>query len=192
MHAAQSLATTEHTFHGYETENFYDELFDSDGQPRHGARVLVERINALAPGELKLRQEAIDRALLRMGITFTVYGDRQGTEKIFPFDIVPRIVEAEEWRYIEAGLKQRIEALNRFIGDIYHQQEIVRAGIVPRELLAKAKSYRKQCEGLNPPRGIWCHITGTDLIRHSDGKVYVLEDNLRCPSVYLMCYKTGW
>ncbi len=80
------------------------------------------------------------------------------------------------------GLKQRIEALNRFINDVYHNQEIIQAGIVPREILAKAKSYRAQCQGLKPPHGIWCHITGTDLIRHSDGKIYVLEDNLRCPS----------
>ncbi|MFO1062642.1 MAG: circularly permuted type 2 ATP-grasp protein [Pirellulales bacterium] len=172
----------DHTFHHYQTENFYDELFDAEGKPRRGARVLINRINSLEPGELKQRQTAIDRALMRMGITFTVYGNDQGTEKIFPFDIVPRIVEAAEWQQIEAGLKQRIEALNRFINDVYNEQEILKAGVIPREILAKAKSYRKQCEGLKPPKGIWCHITGTDLIRHSDGKLYVLEDNLRCPS----------
>lgn len=177
-----STISAEHTFHGYLTEGFFDELFDSASQPRLGARVLVEKVNSLLPGELKQRQAAIDHALLRMGITFTVYGDQQGTEKIFPFDIVPRIVEAFEWKHIEAGLKQRIETLNRFINDIYHDQDIVRAGIVPRELLDKAKSYRHQCQGLNPPKGVWCHITGTDLIRHGDGKIYVLEDNLRCPS----------
>jgi uncharacterized circularly permuted ATP-grasp superfamily protein len=171
-----------HTFAHYDIENFFDELFDAQGDPRRAARVLVNRINSLQPGELKQKQSAIDRALLRMGITFTVYGNDQGTEKIFPFDIVPRIIEAAEWQIIEAGLQQRIEALNRFIDDVYHDQEIVRAGVLPQDILAKAKSYRKQCEGLNPPRGIWCHITGTDLIRHSDGKIYVLEDNLRCPS----------
>lgn len=173
---------SDHTFHRYDREKFYDELFDESGAPRAGARVLIQRINSLPPGELKQRQSAIDRALLRMGITFTVYGNEQGTEKIFPFDIVPRIVEAEEWITIEAGLKQRIEALNRFINDVYTNQEIIQAGIVPREILAKAKSYREQCRGLKPPHGIWCHITGTDLIRHDDGKIYVLEDNLRCPS----------
>lgn len=173
---------TEHTFDQYDSTQFFDELFDEKGQPRVGARVLINRIDSLPPGELKQRQMAIDRALLRMGITFTVYGDQQGTEKIFPFDIVPRVVEAVEWQLIEAGLKQRIEALNRFINDVYHDQEIINEGIVPREILAKAKSYREQCHGLNPPHGIWCHITGTDLIRHSDGKIYVLEDNLRCPS----------
>ena len=171
-----------HTFEDYSTEGFYDEIFDSEGQPRSGARLLVEKINELPPGELKQRQQSIERALLRMGITFAVYGDEQGTEKIFPFDIVPRIVEATEWKRIEAGLKQRIKALNLFIDDVYHEQEIVKDGVVPRDLLAKAKSYRESCRGLNPPRGVWCHVTGTDLIRHSDGVVYVLEDNLRCPS----------
>ena len=171
-----------HTFEAYSTEGFYDEIFDSEGQPRPGARLLVEKINELPPGELKQRQQSIERALLRMGITFAVYGDEQGTEKIFPFDIVPRIVEAAEWKRIEAGLKQRIKALNLFIDDVYHEQEIVKDGVVPRDLLAKAKSYRESCRGLNPPRGVWCHVTGTDLIRHSDGVVYVLEDNLRCPS----------
>lgn len=171
-----------HTFEDYSTEGFYDEIFDSQGQPRPGARLLVEKINELPPGELKQRQQSIERALLRMGITFAVYGDEQGTEKIFPFDIVPRIVEAAEWKRIEAGLKQRIKALNLFIDDVYHEQEIVKDGVVPRDLLAKAKSYRESCRGLNPPRGVWCHVTGTDLIRHSDGVVYVLEDNLRCPS----------
>ncbi len=172
----------DYTFVNYDTEAFHDELFDEHGRPRPGARLLVEKINSLQAGDLKQRQEAIDRALLRMGITFTVYGDDSGTEKIFPFDIIPRIVEAFEWNHIEAGLKQRIEALNLFINDIYHEQEIVNDGILPRELLVKAKSYREACKGLKPPKGIWCHITGTDLVRHSDGAIYVLEDNLRCPS----------
>jgi uncharacterized circularly permuted ATP-grasp superfamily protein len=103
-------------------------------------------------------------------------------EKIFPFDIVPRIVEAEEWRGIERGLKQRIQALNLFIDDIYHDQKILKDKVIPREIIYSAKSYRPQCTGWNPPRGIWCHITGTDLVRHVDGRFYVLEDNLRCPS----------
>lgn len=174
--------TASHNFESYQTENFYDELFYPNGQPRPGGRLLVEKINSLPPGELNQRQEAIERALLRMGITFAVYGDQAGTEKIFPFDIVPRIIEPFEWSHIEAGLKQRIMALNMFINDIYHDQEIVKEEIVPRALLEKATSYREVCRGLNPPKGIWCHITGTDLVRHSDGAIYVLEDNLRCPS----------
>lgn len=172
----------QHTFHAYRTESFYDELIDGDGTPRPGARLLVDMINSLAPGELRRRQEEIERALLRMGITFTVYGDEAGTERIFPFDIVPRIVEAYEWGHIEAGLKQRIGALNRFIHDVYHEQQILNDGVVPRELVLNAKSYRGACQGLRPPLDVWCHITGTDLIRHSDGAIYVLEDNMRCPS----------
>lgn len=171
-----------HSFVGYQTESFYDELFDEAGRPRPGARVLVDYINGLPPGRLGERQAAIERALHRMGITFAVYGDEKGTEKIFPFDIVPRIIEAYEWHHIEAGLKQRIRALNMFINDVYNGQQILKDGIVPADLVTGADSFRKQCVGLEPPGGIWCHITGTDLIRHDDGAVYVLEDNLRCPS----------
>lgn len=170
------------SFFNYKTESFYDEFFDEAGQPKSEVRILVDRINALPGYDLQARQEAIERALMRMGITFAVYGDQQGNEKIFPFDIVPRIISAIEWSHIEAGLKQRIKALNLFINDIYHDQEILNDKIVPRELLEGADSYRPECKGLKPPRGVWCHITGTDLIRHSDGAIYVLEDNLRCPS----------
>ncbi|MEQ8788646.1 MAG: circularly permuted type 2 ATP-grasp protein [Pirellulaceae bacterium] len=170
------------TFDNYDPEGFYDELFTSDGRPRPEGRTLVEKINHLPSGELRRRQDAIERSLLRMGITFAVYGDQRGAEKIWPFDIVPRIVAAEEWSTIESGLKQRIKALNLFIDDIYHDQQIVGDGVVPGELLADAKTYREPCRGLDPPRGIWCHITGTDLVRGADGKIYVLEDNLRCPS----------
>jgi uncharacterized circularly permuted ATP-grasp superfamily protein len=117
-----------------------------------------------------------------MGITFNVYGERAGVEKIFPFDLVPRIVPAAEWGRIERGLKQRITALNLFINDLYHDQLILKDGVVPSEIVLSSKAFRKQCVGFNPPRGIWCHVTGTDLVRHRDGQIYVLEDNLRCPS----------
>ncbi len=171
-----------HTFAGYQTEQFHDELFDRHGNARPGARVLVDFINSLAPGTLQERQEAIERALHRMGTTFAVYGDVSGTEKIFPFDIVPRIVEAFEWNHISAGLKQRIRALNCFINDVYHDQNIIKDGHMPLELVSEAESFRRECIGLKPPKGIWCHITGTDLVRSGDGAIYVLEDNLRCPS----------
>jgi len=111
-----------------------------------------------------------------------VYGEQAGVEKIFPFDIVPRIVSATEWSRLEKGLKQRIHALNLFINDLYHEQKILNDGVIPREIILSARSFRQQCIGWRPPRGIWCHITGTDLVRHSDGQIYVLEDNLRCPS----------
>lgn len=169
-------------FEGYDTDGFYDEIFDEKMHPRSGAELLINSIINLAPGELLRRQAAIDSAMMRMGITFTVYGDDRGTEKIWPFDIIPRIIGPSEWSTIDAGLKQRIKALNLFIDDIYHDQNILNDGIIPRELLEDAASFRRQCIGLNPPRGVWVHITGTDLIRHTDGQVYVLEDNLRCPS----------
>jgi uncharacterized circularly permuted ATP-grasp superfamily protein len=117
-----------------------------------------------------------------MGITFNVYGDSAGTERIFPFDLVPRIVGAAEWTGIEQGLKQRIRALNLFIDDVYHGQKIVKDGVIPAEIIRTASSFRKQCIGMDPPDGVWCHITGTDLVRDRDGQIYVLEDNLRCPS----------
>jgi len=170
------------TFRNYDAEGFFDEMFTADGQARPDAELLMRRIESLAPGELVRRQKAIERSLLRMGITFAVYGGDQGTEKIWPFDIVPRIVAAAEWERLEAGLKQRIKALNMFLNDVYHEQQIIKDGIFPASLLESSKSYREACQGLKPPRGIWCHITGTDLVRGADGEIYVLEDNLRCPS----------
>lgn len=170
------------SFAGYDTEGFFDEMFLPDGRPRPGATVLQQRIDSLLDGELFRRQQAAERALLRMGITFNVYGDSAGTEKIFPFDIIPRIIAAGEWERLERGLKQRVYALNLFINDLYHEQKILKDKIIPEEIVQSAKSFRTACIGLNPPRGVWCHITGTDLVRDRDGQIYVLEDNLRCPS----------
>ena len=169
-------------FEGYAVEDFFDEMFGESGKPRAAARTLVRNIEGLPPGELLSRQQAAERALLQMGITFNVYGENAGTEKIFPFDLVPRIVSATEWKRIERGLKQRIHALNLFLNDLYHEQKIIKDGVVPADIVFSSKAYRKQCQGFKPPRGIWCHVTGTDLVRHRDGNIYVLEDNLRCPS----------
>ena len=169
-------------FDQYDTGQFYDELFEAPGVPRPGAQLLVDRIHSLSEGDIHRRQAAAEQALLQMGITFNVYGADGGTERIFPFDIIPRIISGQEWKRVEAGLRQRIEALNLFIHDIYHDQHILRDGIIPRDRIMSAGSYRAVCAGLNPPQGIWCHITGTDLIRDRQGEFYVLEDNLRCPS----------
>jgi uncharacterized circularly permuted ATP-grasp superfamily protein len=169
-------------FDGYKTEGFYDELFDPQNQPRVGVDLLIERINSLPKSELQRRQKAAESALLNLGITFNVYGSEAQTEKIFPFDIVPRIVQAHEWQMLEKGLTQRITALNCFIDDIYNEQKILKDKIIPADLVYSADGYRKPCIGLKPPHGVWCHITGTDLVRGSDGEFYVLEDNLRCPS----------
>ena len=169
-------------FADYQTGSFFDEMFEAGGEPRAAARALVQLLETMTDGELLRRQQSAERALLHMGITFNVYGDSAGTERIFPFDLVPRIVAAAEWHLIERGLKQRIKALNLFIDDVYHEQKIVKDGVIPAEIINSATSFRKECVGLNPPGGVWCHITGTDLVRDRDGQIYVLEDNLRCPS----------
>ena len=145
-------------------------------------QLVQEIIQSLSDGQLLRYKHAAERLLLQLGITFNVYGDTAGTERIFPFDLIPRIVPADEWDRIERGLKQRIHALNSFIDDIYHDQKILKDGAIPAEVVTSAVSYRKQCHGLNPPWGVWCHVTGTDLVRDRDGEYYVLEDNLRVPS----------
>src|SRR5215472_5286561 len=169
-------------FNGYQTEGFFDEMFDASGAVRQHARLVQQIIESLDPGQLLRYKHAAERLLLQLGITFNVYGDTAGTERIFPFDLIPRIITAPEWDRIERGLKQRIHALNTFINDIYHDQKILKDGAIPAEVVTSAVSYRKQCHGLNPPFGVWCHITGTDLVRDRDGQYYVLEDNLRVPS----------
>jgi uncharacterized circularly permuted ATP-grasp superfamily protein len=169
-------------FTKYHTEGFYDEMFEHDGTARPEAQLLLETIQSLEEGQLQRCQHAAERLLLQLGITFNVYGDSAGTERIFPFDLIPRIVRAEEWEWMERGLKQRIHALNEFIDDIYHGQKILKDKVIPAEVIHSATFFRPQCLGINPPRRVWCHITGSDLIRHGDGNVYVLEDNLRVPS----------
>src|SRR5204863_3856184 len=169
-------------FERYDTGDFFDEMFDPGGRPRAVASSLTHFIDGLPAGELLRRQQSAERALLHMGITFNVYGDSAGTERIFPFDLLPRIVSASDWLVIVRGLKQRIRALNLFIDDVYHEQKIVKDRVVPADIVQSAKCFRRPCIGLKPPLGVWCHITGTALIRHKDGQIYVLEDNLRCPS----------
>jgi len=169
-------------FDSYQTGEFYDEMFDADGRPRPEAKLLVETIEATDAEQLLRCQQATDQLLLQMGITFNVYGDKAGTEKIFPFDLIPRIVPAHEWEWLERGLRQRVHALNEFLDDIYHDQKILKDKVIPEDIVHSAASYRPQCHGMNPPRRVWCHSTGTDLVRNSDGQIYVLEDNLRVPS----------
>ena len=169
-------------FAAYETGPFYDEMFEAPGQPRPSTRALAEQLAQLPPGELERRQTTAEKALFDMGITFSVYGHQSGTEKIWPFDLVPRIIDADEWDVIDRGLKQRITALNLFIHDVYHDQKILKDKVIPAQVINESQGYLPACEGLNPPKDIWCHITGTDLVRDADGQIYVLEDNLRSPS----------
>ncbi|MEZ6059577.1 MAG: circularly permuted type 2 ATP-grasp protein [Planctomycetaceae bacterium] len=158
----------------------FDELLADDGSPRHAA--LSQCLKELSLDVLVNRQRHADEELLEKGVTFAVYGHDEGTEKIWPFDIVPRAIAWAEWQTVEAGLQQRIRALNLFLNDIYGNAEILKDGVVPESLIFSAKTYRPECHGLSPRCGVWTHVTGTDLIRHSDGRMYVLEDNLRCPS----------
>ena len=160
----------------------YDELIGEGGMPRDDATELVRLLRETSADDLRRRQDAIEKMLFRMGVTFTVYSDSAGTEKIMPFDIVPRIVSSIQWSQIEAGLKQRIAALNLFLTDVYGPGQIIKDGIVPRDIIESASGYLPECRGLRPFADVWCHITGTDLVRGDDGGWYVLEDNLRCPS----------
>jgi uncharacterized circularly permuted ATP-grasp superfamily protein len=161
---------------------FWDELISQDGRPRAAAKPLMEHLEGLGLAELQARQDAADLDMLAMGVTFTVYSDGRGIDRAWPFDVIPRIIDAGEWRTIEAGLTQRLTALNRFIDDIYNDQAVIADGVFPAELLADAADYREACRGVRPKFGVWAHISGSDLVRDADGTVYVLEDNLRVPS----------
>lgn len=169
-------------FDKYQTDGFYDEFFEHDGKSRSGPSILIKKLESLPEGELLRRQKETEARLFQMGVTFTVYGNEEGTERIFPFDIIPRIIESGEWKVIERGLKQRIYALNLFINDIYNDRKIIKDKVVPEHVVLSSKGYKPNCMGLKPPKGIWNHITGTDLVRDEKGQFMVLEDNLRCPS----------
>jgi uncharacterized circularly permuted ATP-grasp superfamily protein len=167
----------------YPADGLYDELIAADGAARPFVTRLAADLARLGGDELVARQEAANVAITEMGITFTVYSEEGGTiDRAWPFDIVPRVIPESEWRQVEAGLKQRVQALNLFIDDLYHRQQIVKDGVFPAEVLAKSVNFRPQCIGVTPPLGVWAHICGSDLVRDADGTLYVLEDNLRVPS----------
>jgi uncharacterized circularly permuted ATP-grasp superfamily protein len=166
----------------YDPGNLYDELIGAAGQPRPAARVLANYLKSLSDQQLARRQRAAELAIAEMGITFTVYSEGENIDRAWPFDIIPRVIALKEWQQIEAGLKQRITALNLFIDDIYNERRIIKDKVFPRSMLAGSKNYLPQCEGVSPRFGVWAHICGSDLVRDRDGTVYVLEDNLRVPS----------
>ncbi|HXH04520.1 MAG TPA: circularly permuted type 2 ATP-grasp protein [Candidatus Competibacteraceae bacterium] len=166
----------------YPCTDFYDELISAPGQPRPAARVLCEHLASLSQHELTERKTAAELAIRVMGITFTVYSEGGMIDRAWPFDIVPRVIPLAEWQRTEAGLKQRVQALNLFIDDLYHEQKIVKDGVLPAEILAQSMNFRPQCAGIDPPHRVWAHICGSDLVRDRDGTLYVLEDNLRVPS----------
>jgi uncharacterized circularly permuted ATP-grasp superfamily protein len=170
-------------FTGYDlTPQFYDEMFEPGAVPRPHYRAMYDRLRELPPEELQHRQQAAELSFLNQGITFTVYGEEEGTEKVFPFDLLPRIVPAHEWSLIERGLIQRAAALNLFLKDLYHEARVLSDKIVPKELIFTCKHYRREMRGLRVPNDIYVAIMGTDLVRTGTGEYAVLEDNLRVPS----------
>ena len=168
--------------HGYELNGFYDEMLAAVGQPRPGYRRLYDALNSLGAAELERRHGLALQLFRNHGITFAVYPDEQGTEKVFPFDIIPRVISAATWRRLEAGLKQRLAALNLFLDDVYSRKLILKQRAIPPEIILSSSLYMREIEGLQVPHGIHCHIAGIDLIRDERGEFFVLEDNLRTPS----------
>jgi uncharacterized circularly permuted ATP-grasp superfamily protein len=170
-------------FHSYDHGRFYDEMFAGPGRPRPHYQRLFDRFGRMdSMSDLLERQRTADQTFVNRGVTFTVYSDTAGTEKIFPFDLIPRIVPAHEWAVLEAGLTQRMQALNLFLTDIYSEQRILKEGVVPAEMVNTSKHFRREMMGFAMPRGLFVHINGTDLIRDESGAYRVLEDNLRTPS----------
>jgi uncharacterized circularly permuted ATP-grasp superfamily protein len=166
----------------YLLDRAYDEMFSGPGVLHPHYEPLLEHFSSLPPDELRRRKQAADLSFLNQGITFTVYGRDEGTERIFPYDPVPRIITAAEWATVERGLTQRITALNLFLKDIYNEGRILKEGVVPREIVYSCKHFRRQMVGLQVPRNVYVAVCGTDLIRMENGEFVVLEDNLRVPS----------
>jgi uncharacterized circularly permuted ATP-grasp superfamily protein len=169
-------------FQGYEPESFFDEMFETTGDVRAHYRTLLDRYSAMSGDEFQKKRALADNAFLTQGVTFTVYNDQEGTERIFPFDLIPRIIPRAEWEHVERGLSQRITALNLFLRDIYHDQKIIRDGVIPAEIIRSAVHFRPEFMGFDVPKDIYIHICGSDLIRDQNGNYLVLEDNARCPS----------
>ena len=169
-------------FEKYEVNGLFDEMFEASAKPRPHYRAVAEKLSNVGPAAFHRRVRMADVTFRNQGITFTVYSDQRGVEKIFPFDLIPRIIPANEWDTIERGLVQRITALNLFCQDIYHDQRILRERVIPPELIYGAKMFRRQMFHVNVPRNIYIHICGTDLVRDKGGQYFVLEDNGRTPS----------
>lgn len=160
----------------------HDELISDKGNPRRVSRGVCRYFSQLKQDELSELKQAVDMAIKSMGISFTVYSEGANIDRSWPLDLIPRTISLKEWQRTEEGLKQRLNALNMFIDDLYNKQQIVKDSVFPKEVLAGARNYRKQCEGIKPLFGVWAHICGTDLVRDGEGTQYVLEDNLRVPS----------
>jgi len=182
LHSARPGPPSGSLFSQYGLDHAYDEMFEANWLARSHYGALIEELLVVSQDELRKRQLEADRAFLTQGITFTVYGDDQGTERIFPFDLLPRIITSREWDTLERGLAQRLTAVNLFLKDIYHEGRILAERVVPPELVYSCKHYRREMRGVKVHKDIYVSVAGTDLIRLEDGSFVVLEDNLRVPS----------
>jgi uncharacterized circularly permuted ATP-grasp superfamily protein len=180
--AASSSAESRALFDDYPLGGTFDEMRAASGEVREHYRALAELLGRLPVKELQRRKQSADLAFLMQGITFTVYGREEGTERIFPYDLLPRVITAAEWAHIERGLTQRITALNEFLKDIYSDAKILADGIIPTELVYSCKQYRRHMRGLQVPRNVYIAVVGSDILRIANGEYVVLEDNLRVPS----------
>jgi uncharacterized circularly permuted ATP-grasp superfamily protein len=179
LHSERLIAAP---FTDYELTSAYDEMFRAPGRPRNHYRQLYSRLLNQPAEELRRSKQEADQSFFNQGITFTVYGRSEGTERIFPHDLLPRIIPSAEWDVIERGLKQRIIALNLFLKDVYHERRIIKDGVIPGEVIYTCRHFRRQMRGIRVSRDVYVSICGTDLIRMPDGRFVVLEDNLRVPS----------
>ena len=170
------------SWNAYRSPGCFDELITDKGSPRSAARKIVSHFSKLQPDEMDARKAAAELAIREMGISFTVYSQGSNIDREWPFDIIPRVIRARDWRQVSAGLIQRGRALNAFINDVYNRQAILSDGVVPAETVLESGNYLEVCRGVRPKFGVWAHVCGTDLVRDRDGRFYVLEDNLRVPS----------
>ncbi len=166
----------------YNPGKFYDELFEDGGISRPIARPLVSYLSTLNEKELYNKKAMAELAIIEQGITFTLYSDGENIDRAWPFDIIPRVINWQEWIHVERGLKQRLKAINMFIDDLYNKAEILKANVVPKDIIQSSKNFRKECIGMRPKYGVWANICGSDLVRDTSGQIFVLEDNLRVPS----------
>ncbi|MDX1710644.1 MAG: circularly permuted type 2 ATP-grasp protein [Rhodovibrionaceae bacterium] len=178
MHGTQSGQLLD----SYDATGFFCELMGAEGHTYERAGALIERLNALSLQDLRARAGDAERELFNLGITFTVYTQKDAIDRILPFDVIPRVISKSDWQTLESGVQQRVTALNHFLWDIYHDQKILNDGTVPRDLIEGNKNYRPEMRGVDVRHGTYVHINGTDLVRGSDGRFYVLEDNARTPS----------
>jgi uncharacterized circularly permuted ATP-grasp superfamily protein len=180
--AIHDPAASSSVVQGYDPEGFFDEMYEAPGRPRPHYEVLHEHLSRLTPRQFDERRDAVNASFRSGGIGFTVYGNDEGVERIFPFDLIPRVIPHAEWTVIEQGLIQRSTALNQFLGDVYGDQRILRDGRIPVELVLGARHFQREMVGLKVPRGVYAHVIGSDIVRDETGEYLVLEDNLRSPS----------